>query len=125
MSTKARTKATIAVVEDDDDVRHSTRLLLESDGYSVQTFDSAEAYLASSLDHDFLVLDLRLPRLSGQDVLKRLLERDKSLLPVIIVSAESQQLKERINRPGLTIILDKPLAGDDLLAAIDKLSGRH
>ena len=53
----------VAIVENDDEVRLSTRLMLEAHGYFATPYRSAEDFLAASANHDCLVLDPRLPGL--------------------------------------------------------------
>ena len=80
----------ILVVEDDRAVQKALRRLFESEGYSVEAaFDGAAGLGAfRTAAPSAVVLDLRLPKMSGQDVCREIKERAPSL-PIIVLSAAS------------------------------------
>jgi FixJ family two-component response regulator len=117
----------IAVVDDDPSVRVGVQRLLRSAGMSVATFDSGPAFLASleKTPPDCVVLDIRMPVMSGSDVEDGMREMGCTA-PVIFISADERGYRN----PGATrargyAFLCKPFDGDQLLAAIESaLTGR-
>lgn len=84
---------TILVVEDDSDICSLLKFTLEQNGYSVVTADNGEEALLFLKEHkpDLILLDLMLPRLSGTDVLKSIRYKMEFSLPVIIISAKTDE----------------------------------
>ena len=114
-------KSVIAVVDDDQSVREALENLISSVGYGVQVFASAEAFLDSEaeLKTDCAVLDLRLPGISGFE-LQRKLTTDKPSIPVIIITAQSDdKVQVEAITAGAVAFLKKPFKEEELLAAID------
>jgi FixJ family two-component response regulator len=117
-------KISVAIIEDDDDVRLSTRLLLETHGYSATPYKSAEDFLAASANRDCLLLDPRLPGLSAMDLLERM-QKYGPRMPVILIASDAKLWNRRAKRMGIDALLEKPLWAGELLARLDKMSGRH
>jgi FixJ family two-component response regulator len=110
----------VAIVDDDQSLRRSLRNLLESAGFRVTAFASAEELLKSSSGETFdcLVLDLRLDGMSGFDLLQRLADTG-SRIPVIILTAHGDdQAGQRARQAGALAFLSKPVRGDVLLDAV-------
>ena len=110
----------ICVVDDDESVRRSTRLLIESLGFRVATFESAEAFLKSEKRHDTscLILDVQMPGISGLQLQTRL-ARDGHSIPVIFITAyDDNQSRRQAMQAGAVAFLDKPFTDDQLLQAI-------
>lgn len=114
--------ATVFIVDDDLSVRKSLRWLIESVGLQAQTFESPAAFL-QSFDPQrpgCLVLDLRMPGMSGLDLQERLLERG-SLLPVIIVTAHADVPSAvRGMKHGAVNLFEKPVSEQMLLDQIQQ-----
>jgi FixJ family two-component response regulator len=105
----------VFVVEDDDDVRISTRALLEASGYAVREFVSAEDVIASG-DVDragCIVLDHNLSGMTGLDLIKQL-RADGVQTPAIMVSGNGKQLVTAATAAGISAVLRKPLSADNL-----------
>jgi FixJ family two-component response regulator len=110
----------ILIVEDDAGMRHAIERLLRAKGYATQTFDSAEALLRTqAVDHAAcLVLDVRLPGLSGFELRARLAEAGTTL-PVVFITAHDEPVgREAARRAGAFAYLLKPFAGAELLDAV-------
>jgi FixJ family two-component response regulator len=110
----------IAIVDDDDSVRSATKALLESVGFQVATFDSAELFFGSGAlsQTECLILDVRMPGMNGLK-LQRRLRASGSVIPVIFISAHDDR-KQRSDAlaAGAAGFLTKPFVAADLLATI-------
>ena len=86
-------RPTIAVVDDDEDIRRSLRRLLRSAGFEAITYASAEDYLASmsELPAACLILDVRLPGQSGIALHQRLTVNQRDI-PTVFISAHDNEL---------------------------------
>jgi FixJ family two-component response regulator len=110
----------IFVVDDDRSVRESLRRLLTSRGLAVQVFPSASAFLAAARPDGpaCLVLDVRLPGLSGLD-LQRDLARSDAALPIVFLTGHGDiPMSVRAMKAGAVEFLTKPFREQDLLDAI-------
>jgi FixJ family two-component response regulator len=86
---------TLAVVDDDDDVRLSLSRLLRAIGHVVRLFASAEDFKAHALSVDCLIVDIRLPGVSGLDLRDRLRNR-RARVPVLTEPFDADELAEAI-----------------------------
>jgi FixJ family two-component response regulator len=112
---------TVFVVDDDPSVRDSTRCLLESVGYSVRTFGTAEEFLETigSPCRGILLLDVRMPGMDGLQLQTYLAERDVSL-PIILLTAHADvPMAVRALRAGAVDLIEKPYDQDDLIRRIE------
>ncbi len=112
----------ILIIEDDEEVRASTRIFLEAEGYAVKAFPDAEAFLAATdgREADCIVTDVHLPGCSGVDLIAVLRARGINT-PAIIVSAASGQIMRRASEIGVTAVLGKPLAAELLAEWLNRL----
>ena len=112
----------IFVIDDDDAVRNSTRVLLEASGYSVRDFANAKVFLDETEGHeaDCLILDYHLSGGTGMDLLELLRSRGV-LTPAIVVSANGTNLAVRAARAKVAAVLAKPLAADALSHWLEKV----
>ena len=111
---------TVFVVDDDAQVRDSVCALISSMGYQAEPFPSAEEFLAQLLAtaRGVLLVDLRMPGMSGLDLLTQLRQRG-SHLPVIILTAYARTATTvKAMQCGAVTIIDKPYNDDDLWEAI-------
>ena len=112
----------VAVVDDDISVRESLESLIRSVGMQVKLFASAEEFLSAAHDGkaDCLVLDVRLPGMSGLELHRYLLGQN-CRLPAIFITAHASDDRARLEaRSDWTVAyLTKPFGEDELLDAID------
>jgi len=109
----------IFVVDDDVSVRESLEGLIRSEGWDVETFSSAEAFLTRPrvLAPSCLVLDVTLPDLSGLDLQKRL--ADRSDMPIIFITGYGDvPMTVQAMKAGAVEFLTKPFGDEALLGAI-------
>ena len=114
------TARTIFVVDDDKSVRNSVARLLRSAGYPVETYPSAEAFMASPHGNGpgCLVLDIRMPGSTGLDLQERLLGSNSKLAVVFITGHGDIPTSVRAIKKGAIDFLAKPFDDVDLLAAV-------
>ena len=107
---------TICVVDDDEAVRDSLCLLLESSGLATRSYESADAFLeAGAQDMACLILDLHMPGTSGLELLRQLRGRGLSQ-PVFVVSGRRDpMLDAEVQAAGATDLLAKPFDDEALL----------
>ena len=112
--------AMIAIVDDEQSVRRALGRLVKSIGLQAETFCSAEEFLESSADQNprCLILDLRLPGISGLE-LQRQLARSEQRLPIIFISAhDDAESRAQALGAGAIAFISKPFRDDLLLDAI-------
>jgi two-component system response regulator ChvI len=103
--------ATIALVDDDRNILTSISLALEAEGYDVRSFTDGVAALAEFGRNppDLAVLDIKMPRLDGMELLRRL--RLKSDLPVIFLTSKDEEIDEVLGlRMGADDYMRKPFS---------------
>ncbi len=114
-------KPCIAVVDDDISVRESLESLIRSVGLAVKVYASAEEFLDSEHDRkaDCLILDIRLPGMSGIELHRCLIAR-KSHVPVIFVTGHGYDERTRSQALSAWTVacLNKPFSDDELVDAI-------
>lgn len=117
---------TIAIVEDDDGVRVAYADLMSSYGYEVRAFGSAEDFIASRCQNDVecLILDQRLPGLSGLE-LQSQLKRQQCALPIVFVTSQDDDVtRARALENGAVHFLNKPIDADELVRCVIDAQGR-
>jgi FixJ family two-component response regulator len=110
----------VSVVDDDEAVRNALVTLLESAGFNVETFGSAEQFMESPSSNKrcCLLLDFQLPRMNGLD-LQRRLSGSANDIPIIFISGHPEKrLREQALEAGAVGILDKPFSSEALLDAV-------
>jgi len=111
---------TIYVVDDDDAVRDSLKILLESYDLAVRDFGSVADFLDELEPNGSacLVLDLHLPVMGGFDVMDTLARRGSRLPVIVITGRGDSQTKARALEAGAVAFLEKPVDDQSLMAAI-------
>jgi two-component system response regulator FixJ len=112
--------ADVHVIDDDDAVRESIDFLLRSAGLTVRTYDSAASFLdaAPTIAAGCIITDVRMPGLSGIDLLRRLQEM-RIGLPVIVITGHGDvPLAVEAMKCGAVDFLEKPFDDDVLLASV-------
>ena len=114
--------AIVWVVDDDVSVREALGSLIRSAGLRVETFVSAQEFLARAQTDapNCLVLDVRLPGLSGLDLQKRMAELNLEIPIVFITGHGDVPTSVRAMKAGALEFLTKPFADKDLLVAIQQ-----
>lgn len=118
--------ALIRIVDDDGGVRESYKFLIESEGWRVKTYPSAEAFLEE--DDPTVpgcgVFDVRMTGITGMELHQKLIEL-ANRLPVIFVSAHGDiEMAVKAMRRGAVDFLTKPVVDEKLLSSIDRAVAR-
>lgn len=115
-------KPVVYLVDDDQAVRDSLKWVIESAGFAVHTYGSAQAFLDAYRPErpGCLVLDVRMPGISGLNLQARL-AHNHSILPIIFISAHATVPDAvRAMRAGAVDFLIKPFNNQDLLDRIEQ-----
>lgn len=110
----------IAIVDDDEPLREALGSVLKAAGFSIDTFASAEDFLDSPrrVEIACLILDVRLPGMSGIELQRRLFETGDGI-PIIFVTAHGDaSLRDVVMKAGAVGYLNKPVRSDALLKEI-------
>jgi two-component system response regulator ChvI len=86
--------ATIALVDDDENILTSVSIFLENEGYNVRTYTDGSSALAAITESppDLAILDIKMPRMDGLELLRRV--RQTSNLPVIFLTSKDDEVDE-------------------------------
>ena len=87
---------TIALVDDDRNILTSLRMVLEAEGYKTQTYNDGASALDGLFDSppDLAILDIKMPRMDGMELLRRL--RQRTEMPVIFLTSKDEEIDEVI-----------------------------
>jgi two-component system, LuxR family, response regulator FixJ len=110
----------IAIVDDDAPLREALGSVMKAAGFMTSTFASAEDFLDSAdwRDTACLILDVRLPGMSGIELQKRLTEAGRQV-PIVFVTAHGDaSLRDLVMKAGAAAFLNKPVRSDTLLREI-------
>ena len=120
ISEESGTVPTVFVVDDDRAMRHSLSLLLGSVGLRVRTYPTAAAFLESyhPARHGCLVLDVRMPGMSGLQLLQALKARGADLPAIVITGHADVPMAVRAMRIGAMDFLEKPFDENALIAGV-------
>jgi FixJ family two-component response regulator len=116
---------TVAVVDDDVDVREVLRLLLETAGHTVRLYASGSSLLGErDIDQiDCVIIDQNMPGLRGTDVLLEIDRRQLALPSVLVTGAVDQQVTAAAEHLGAMTVMVKPISSDRLLGFVDAAVG--
>ena len=112
--------AVVHVIDDDEAIRHSLAFLLQANDIEAKTYESGTDFLKSvrELKSGCIITDVRMPEISGIELLRRLREL-KVLLPVIVVTGHGDvPLAVEAMKFGAADFLEKPFDDEVLLAAV-------
>ncbi|MGN6573572.1 MAG: response regulator FixJ [Pseudolabrys sp.] len=121
------TEATIYVIDDDEAVRQSLEFLLKTAGIPVRGFESAQAFLdvLSTVEHGCIITDVRMPEITGIDLLKKV-KQVRPELPVIVITGHGDiSLAVEAMKIGAVDFLEKPFDDDHLLGAVKSALDRE
>src|SRR4026207_1554585 len=109
----------IALVDDDRNILTSVSIALQAEGFVTRVYSDGETALKALVDNppDLAVLDVKMPRMDGMELLRRL--REKSALPVIFLTSKDEELDEALGLAmGADDYIAKPFSQRLLIARI-------
>jgi two-component system, LuxR family, response regulator FixJ len=111
---------TVCIVDDDDAVRDSLCVLLDSHGMTTRSYASPDLFLEEAGNKvDCLIFDLHMPRMTGLELAETLRARSIAT-PIIIVTGRNDPiLAARMQRAGIAAVLTKPIGEEELVASIN------
>ena len=114
------TENLISIVDDDESVRRTTTLLIESFGFRAAAFESAETFLRSGHLHDTscLIVDVQMPGMNGLQLQSHLAASGRGIPIIFITAYESQDSRQRAMQAGAAAFLGKPFSDEQLLQLI-------
>ena len=110
----------VHVIEDDESVRRAFAILLQSAGFHVQVFSSADEFLERGIqsDNSCIILDMRMPGISGLDLLKELSSRNFKPHVIAVSAYDDTQMIELAKEFGAIAFFRKPVDDQALIDTI-------
>lgn len=121
------TEPVVHVIDDDEAARDSLSFLIDCAGIRVRTYPSAIAFLAAvpSMEHGCIVTDVRMPEMSGVELIERL-KAIGVTDPVIVITGHADvPMAIQAMKAGVADFLEKPFSDDAILEAIRAALARH
>ena len=118
-----RQEPEILIIDDDKSMRVALERLLKTLGFRTRTFSTAEEFLHADFQQDSigcLVLDVKMPGISGMDLQEELTRRDLMFPIVFITGHGTIPMSVRAMKSGAVDFLEKPFEDQELLQAISK-----
>jgi len=113
----------VTVIDDDPTMLRAIARLLRVKGFDVETFASAEAFLASTGKATCLVLDVNLGGMSGIELRRRLVASGAQPPTIFITAVDDEATYKEATEAGCVAYLRKPFLANLLIGAIDKATG--
>lgn len=117
----------VVLIDDDENVRRSTTMMLRARGIHVDVYNDGVELLANKSDHNAqcLLIDYKMPRLDGLRVMERL-RASGDLTPGLMVTGYySKTLEHRAIGAGYLALLEKPIMPGRLIEAISDATGAY
>ena len=112
--------STVFVVDDDAAVREATRDLLGENGYAVEVFADGEAFLQADRSEGCLLVDARMPGMSGLELIERLTANGVALPTIVITGSGDVPMAVEAMKAGAVDFIEKPIGHVELLASIER-----
>ena len=115
----------IAIVDDEDSVRTGLRRLCSALGFRTTVYASGSEFIEAlkngAARPDCLLLDAHMPQMSGLEVQRQLVELGVRVPTIVYTADDAPELRMRYLAAGVAAYLRKPIAGDDLIEAIERV----
>jgi CheY-like chemotaxis protein len=111
------------LIDDDEFVRDSLRVMFESKGCFLQAVETAEEAI-HVLDigrYDLVITDYKLPGMNGLDFCRRLQESHPNVVKILITAYGSQSVKDEANDVGVSEFIEKPITPKSIEASLSRL----
>jgi FixJ family two-component response regulator len=116
----AKKEILVYVIEDDESVRRAFGILMQSAGFHVQVFSSADEFLEGETlnDDSCIILDMRMPGVSGLDLLRKLASRQSKSHVIVVSAYDDAQTREIAAELGAIAFFRKPVDDQALIDTI-------
>ncbi|MGB3644941.1 MAG: response regulator FixJ [Mesorhizobium sp.] len=116
----------VHIVDDEEPVRKSLAFLLTMAGFTIRVHDSASSFLAAAktINQACLITDLRMPDMSGVELLKRLKETGASIPAIVITGHGDVPMAVAAMKAGAVDFIEKPFEDEMLVEAIKRAASR-
>jgi len=110
----------VAIVDDDESIRDTTKDLLESAGFAAVTFASASLLLKSRRIKSIscLVADMRMPEMTGLELHQPLVGSNHAIPTILMTAHPDERVRAQARKNNVVCYLAKPFAADELLACV-------
>ncbi len=114
------TEATVHIIDDDAAVRDSLSFLLESTGLRTKTYESAQRFLIAvkSLERGCIITDVRMPEMSGLDLVRELKRKGISDPVIVITGHADVPLAVEAMKEGVADFIEKPFSDETIIGSI-------
>lgn len=117
----------IAIVDDDESIRDTTKDLLESAGFSAAAFARAASLLKSRRlsQVSCVIADMRMPTMTGLELLQHLVASNRAIPTILMTAYPDERAQAQAIRANVVGYLIKPFAADELLACVRRAVQTH
>jgi FixJ family two-component response regulator len=117
----------VAIVDDDESIRETTKDLLESAGFSAAVFAHAASLLNSRrLSRvSCLIADMRMPKMTGLELHQHLIASNRAIPTILMTAYPDERAQAQAIKANVVSYLIKPFAADELLACVRRAVQRH
>ena len=117
----------IAIIDDDESIRNTTKDLLESAGFSAAVYARAASLLKSRRLSQVacLIADMRMPKMTGLELHQHLIASNRAIPTILMTAYPDERAQARAIKANVVGYLIKPFAADELLACVRRAVQRH
>jgi FixJ family two-component response regulator len=117
----------IAIVDDDESIRDTTKDLLESAGFSAAVFARAASLLKSRRLSQVrcLIADMRMPKVTGLELHRQLVATNRRIPTILMTAYPDERIQAQAIKANVVAYLIKPFAADELLACVRRAVRSH
>ena len=117
----------IAIIDDDESIRNTTKDLLESAGFSAAVYARAATLLKSRRlsQVSCLIADMRMPKMTGLELHQHLIASNRAIPTILMTAYPDERAQARAIKANVVGYLIKPFAADELLACVRRAVQRH
>ena len=117
----------VAIVDDDESIRDTTKDLLESAGFSAAVFARAASLLKSRrLSRvSCLIADMRMPKMTGLELHQHLVDSNRAIPTILITAYPDARAQAQAIKANVVCYLTKPFAADEFLACVRRATQRQ
>ena len=117
----------VCLLDDDASMLKATSRLLESEAWSVESFENPETFLSYAEKHSprVAVIDIFMPSMNGFEVQDRLRSRAPSTRVIVLTSSDDPAVRDRAMKAGASAFFTKPVNDDEFLARVATLASAN